>query len=266
MGVFLKVRIFFFLFFFAFPFLFHEIRHPFRPGKLSLKLKSRAEWAPQGNINDETFKHPFFYLGKGSQSFVFESLDHNTVLKLFRYNRSRFPIIHALKTLFRKKSKAHLVQKIEKTFGAYLLALNVVPDCTGVFYLHLNATEDPLPIELVNEGGKIYKLDLNRYRFALQRKAKPLKETLMKTIQEGDQKKAEELIHSFYALLEKRVSLGIQNTDPNLGTNFGFIDDKAVEIDCGNYRFASELFDPLLKEREIQRFRVPFEAWLPLKP
>jgi hypothetical protein len=192
----------------------------------------------------------FTYLTHGNQSTIFVSEDGKYVLKIFRYNRTRFHCLHKLKALFRQKPKNDLFTKINKTLCAAHLACTEAKDLTEAIYAHLNITQNKLPtIPLGSE-----KIQLDRVRFILQKKVAPFKETLLST--KDDPEKMRELLHSWAKLIEKRVSCGIRNADPNLGPNFGFLEGKAVEIDFGNYRKSPQL------PEEIDQYFIRFEHFL----
>ncbi len=199
---------------------------------------------------------PFTYLSHGNQSTVFQSQDGRYVLKLFRSTRPRFPLIQNLKCHFaswkHKKPKNDLVTKTIKTLTAAHIAFTEASAFTQVFFCHLNLTENLLPTATL-KAHRTYHLPLDRCRFVLQRKVTPFKEALLAA--KGDPEKMHQLIESFFRLLTERAALGIRNSDPNLGPNFGFLDDQAVEIDFGNYRRGS---DP----REMENYRQRFKDWL----
>jgi hypothetical protein len=234
----------FILFCLALPFY---CKREFKPPPVHAEIPFHPEWET-GELTEEVaaiLRAPFSYLAHGNQSTVFVSEDGQYVLKLFRYHRTRFPLIHKIKTWKRKKDD--LYTKMEKTFKAAALAATVGKPFTQVVFAHLNLTENQLP--KVRIGG--YLLPLDSYRFVLQKKAAPFKETLSN----ADPEKFKRLIASFLSLLEKRKAAGISNSDPNLGPNFGFIGEEAVEIDFGNYR-----------QGEKEEFFVDrLESWLQKK-
>lgn len=201
-------------------------------------------------------QQPFTYLAKGNQTYVFVSEDEKYVLKLFRYTRSRFPIVHSLKQWFAKKTKNDFYTKLQKTFLAAKIASEEGQEFTQVVYCHLNQTENAVPVVTID---KTYKLPLDKYRFVLQKKAEGFGPTLLGA--KNDPERMEKLLISFAELIEKRSSQGIRNSDPNLLPNFGFIRDKAVEIDFGNYRKPVP-YDEQLRRSEMENLRSRLHRWL----
>lgn len=247
------------------PLLKGKVTKHFHPSKLYLPFPYRHEWKsamPSPEIL-EILKGPFHFLDNGSQMYVFESADKKTVLKLFRSNRSKFPFIHALKASLHEKKKADLFTKLEKTLQAYALAFHQLPERTGLLYIHLNLTKNTLPtLEIQDPLGRKWHLPLDEYRFIVQKKAEPFKETFLLALQQGDDEGIKRAIDSFLEMLKERVRKGIRNSDHNLGPNFGFIEGQVVEIDCGNFHLDETLLEPEQQKKEIRRFSSQLGGWL----
>lgn len=232
------------LLFLASPFLYHGIIHPFKMPPSLPQIQSEAQWDTGFFRNEkeirEILEGPFTYLASGNQFHVFENGGY--VLKLFRYNYSPFAFIHKMKRLYHtflnKKLKDDFYLKTRKTFHAAFLGATKGKEVTEVLFAHLNLSQNLFPKADFKVGKKTYSLPLDRYRFILQKKAVPLK-TVMLTEQKCD---------SLLAIWEKRKSLNIKNSDPNIRGNIGFIDERAVEIDFGNYR---SCFDEKELESEL---------------
>jgi hypothetical protein len=271
------LRLLFFAFaaigFLSIPFLIQRYTLGFHPAKLHPRLSFHEEWeAPVLSTQKRTafreiLNQPFRFFDLGSQSYVFESEDRKYVLKLFRYNRSQFQIIHQIKRWFHRKNpkriKSDFFAKIDKTFQAYAAACSSASDCTEVLYAHLNLTSEDLPsIQLTDPIGRRWRLPIDSYRFVLQRKAEPFKKTLKAVYLANDRAKMERLLDSFLILLYERTGRGLKNSDPNYGPNFGFYEGRAIEIDCGNYRKNPDLILPQKRIEEIHRFAVQLYMWL----
>ncbi len=243
-----------FLFFLSLP---QFLKHNFKlPPHLNIPYHSEWEIPPPDEKILSILDQPFSYLARGNQSTVFESQDGKYVLKLFRYTRPRFPFVQNTKyfaaKLIQKKPKNDLFTKVAKTFTAAHMACTQASQYTQVLFCHLNLSENQLPtIQL--KADRIYNLRLDQYRFVLQRKVSPFKETLLSA--KNDPEKMHKLIDSFVKLLVDRASIGIRNADPNLGPNFGFLEDQAVEIDFGNYRKGSN-------PQEITNYLTRLGHWL----
>ncbi|OGN56213.1 MAG: hypothetical protein A3D96_02030 [Chlamydiae bacterium RIFCSPHIGHO2_12_FULL_44_59] len=218
-----------------------------------------ADWdsTPTKEILD-ILQQSFSYLSSGNQTTVFISADRQYVLKLFKYNRSRFPLLHKWKNRFKKKPKDSLLTKMNKTCQAAYLGCGIAQAFTQGIYAHLNVSQGSLPqVELIFRGRK-YAAVLDRYRFILQKRVTPFKEALLSA--RGDSAKMKRLIRSFTLLLVHRSSLNICNSDPNLGPNFGFLEEEAVELDFGNYHIIPR--DPKRRIEEYDKLMDRFEEWV----
>jgi len=207
-------------------------------------------------------ERPLTYLSKGNQSYVFESEGGEYVVKFFRYRFTRFKVIHFCQTvlyshILHKKTKDSFDVKINKTCKAARLAFVEAQKFTQVVFCHLNLTQKTLPIVKITIPKGTYSIPLDRYRFVVQKKVTPFVRAMQEARKEPSKMKV--MINSFLALIEERSRLGISNTDPNLGPNFGFLEDQAVEMDFGNYR---KISDQHISQRELEGFKSRLRHWL----
>lgn len=215
----------------------------FKVAKLQCSLPYRSEWDAKLLASEAVLAQSFRYLGKGRQCYVFESEDGKYVIKLFRFD---------------PKGKTQLETAL-RLFAGCMLALSV-PEETGLLYLHLNETEGLFsPFRGKGPLGRRIRLDLDRCRFALQRKALPFGPELFKARDEG---RLEERIEQIVSLLERRIARGIGNNDPSLWRNFGFLEGQAIEIDFGNFVSRPDFADRKQAEQELARYLGPLRSWL----
>ncbi len=190
---------------------------------------------------------PFNYLNRGAQAYVFESKDKKYVIKFFRHHNSLFST---------KKRKTLTHQKILRFCSASILAYTKAHEETGVLFLHLNPTKETLPhLQVTGPLGGHFSLNLNSYRFIIQKKALPFEEALLHAYHSHDTALMAHYIDSFVKLLKSRTEKGLRNTDPSLFRNFGFLNKEAIEIDFGNYQE-----DP--NNKDLYLFTKKFRKWL----
>lgn len=154
----------------ALPSRFKLITYGFKLEKLQLHLPSSPVWDIEPTLShqelQEIFSAPFSFLGKGAQSYVFQSKDQQYVLKLFRFDpRERS---------FSDKENwdAWKEEKAISLFTSCKLSWDRARDETALLHLHLNPTSSTLPILTIKAPlGRTLHLDLDRYRFALQKKS-----------------------------------------------------------------------------------------------
>ncbi len=183
----------------------------------------------------------FTYLDRGAQSFVFASEDRELVLKLFFFDGAL------------EKAES-LVQSCK--------AAALAAEETGLVYLHFGPSDKSLPsLKLCGPAWHWTELKGANYCFALQRRAIPLKESLGSAYFAGNREVFLQRIDAFFALLQKRISMGIRNSDRSLFSNFGFIEGGgAIEIDFGHYFFDPEWTEEAGK-REVDRYRKRLVEW-----
>lgn len=153
-----------------------------------------------------------------------------------------------------------LMTKINKTLNAAYLGCTDAKKFTQAIYCHLNLSKNELPITELHYKKNLYHLPLDRYRFIIQRKVTPFKEALRGA--RNNEEQLESHMLSFANLLLERSSLNIRNSDPNLGPNFGFFNNEAVELDFGNYH----RIEPSKARRisEYENLMNRFEEWVSL--
>lgn len=208
---------------------------------MQLVFPHHPEWeVPLDETVLPILNQPFHYLNKGSQCYVFESLDGQHVLKLFRYDRPRSDT------------------KVIHLFNACKAAYDLLKEETGLIFVHLNPTQMGLPTVACRDPiGRVHHFNLNEYRFAVQKKAKDFRETLESAKNHPNEMK--ERLDQFIDLLMQRTEKGVLNSDPSLGRNFGFLDDQGIEIDFGNYR---PQFHKIDSPKEIKRYTGKLKKWL----
>jgi hypothetical protein len=225
------------------PALAKRLTDGFRPAKMVLAFPHHPEWeVPFSNEILPILNQPYRYMDKGSQCYVFESQDGEYVVKFFRFDRTE------------KKGK------ILTLFNACKIAYDRLREETGLIYLHLNPDQTPLPIlQCRDRLGRKYQFPLNECRFAVQKKVKPFRQTLQEAL--TDPLLMQKRIDQFLSLLIVRTSKGVYNTDPTLSRNFGFLPERAIELDFGNYRPSGAHIQAV----EIARYTEKLRRWLKAK-
>lgn len=212
---------------------------------------------------------PFYYLGRGAQVYAFVSEDNQYVMKFFRHHRSRQLLTHLLSFLpLSIKSAAQVsIQKRQakllKDFASYKIAYERLDEECGLIYLHLNKT-DHLKKELhfFDKIGIHHTIPLDNVEFILQRRADPLYEKLERWIATGQLAEAKKGITNLVALLRLRCAKELSDKDPNLKTNFGFIDCKPIQFDVGRFKHDPSRSSPEIVHEELVRITDHLAHWL----
>lgn len=177
----------------------------------------------------QVLQQPFHFLGKGRQSFVFESADGKTVLKFFNRRYFQMPwYAFAMPKEIKKRSQREFFY-----LHSYPLAEKFLSSETAILYSHFGKTKALPTVKVTDRASRIFSISLNDVPFVLQRKGDPFYpalETLQKN--QGNEGLLSAL-DAFLELIAHRISLGIGDADHDVKHNFGFLDGKPFHIDPG---------------------------------
>lgn len=188
---------------------------------------------------DETLlQRPFTYLCKGGQSYVFLSEDKDYVLKCFRSSKQQnltlLTSFFPLKSLKRKKLREEI--RLKETLKSYALSYEILPKETALLCVHLNdKTKINTPLKLVDKVGICHTIDPNNISFVIQKKANLVKDHITLMMQTEGNAAAKNALKELILLVQERLHKGIDDKDPNLAKNFGFVDGHPVQIDGGSF-------------------------------
>ena len=199
---------------------------------------------------------PYRYLGSGSQSFAFLSEDGRYVLKFFKLRTGYWRLPSLSRPKRRRESFMSAFKSCnihEKTFS----------EESGILYCHLKASNHHLPTAtLIDRNHRLLSLDLSTVPFVLQRYAEPVDQRLIRHKNAKDLESAKQTLDQLFSLLVKRYQLGLSDRDPNLITNFGFIDDHVVSIDVGGLVDNREDLTSYFYNHEIFKAQRKCNRWL----
>lgn len=202
------------------------------------------------------FTQPFNYLGKGAQTYVFVSADGRYVLKFFRHLNKYGTLLDFLPFAPIQKTVEKRKRRQEKDFTSYKLAFKELQKETGLVYLHLNPTTHLKTEVILYDKIRVqYKLPLDKMGFIVQKRAAPFYPTLERWIEKGQIEEAKAALKELVRLLGLKQLKGIFDKDPNLRTNFGFLDLNPIQIDVGRFR-------PDKRGKKIRSIVAPLEKWL----
>ncbi len=223
--------------------------------KVEADLPYEASWEG-ASIPDQ----PFTYLGCGAQTFAFVSQDGQTVIKFYRHHRSRHPLAFLAPLLPRlQQTIAKRQAKRAKDFASYRLAFEKLRDETGLISIHLGKTDQiQKRLKIYDKLGIEHSVDLDQMTFLLQRKATPFYATLEEWIDTGCETQAKQGITELISLLRSRCQKGIFDKDPDLRTNFGFLDGHPIQFDVGRFKNEPER----IEAGELVRITDSLKGWL----
>lgn len=163
----------------------------------------------------EMLSQKFFYLASGGSCYAFESADGKYVLKLFKQ--------HHLKG-----------KKRVRVFESCRLAFEEFKEETGLLFAHLDKSEElKIPLTLVDKLGISHELQADEVEFLLQKKAEMAYSHIDRLMGLNDLEGAKRAIDQILLLSLQIAEKGIKDLDPNVETNLGFVEGRAIKIDVG---------------------------------
>lgn len=194
-------------------------------------------------------QQPFRFIGSGGTCFAFLGKDEKTILKLFKHQYF--------------SNNRHKHKSLPFFFGSCALADEKLKEQTALIYLCLqkNPAIDQV-VTLTDRWGFSHSLNLKDTEFAVQQNAELLFPYFERNLRAGRIEQCKTAIDSLLSLILKRCTLGIADRDPNLLINFGFVDDKAAEIDIGSFFYHPELLSPFKQIQELFSCTYALQKWL----
>ena len=208
-----------------------------------LKYSLRREAScPNEEAIQDLLKQNFYYIGKGSQCYVFESEDHDVVLKFFRFSRYR---LHSLACYItaptfltdilkrRQREKEH---KLNALFVSCQLANQELRKETQILYLHLNKTDHlKQTVILYDKLKRPFPIAIDAYEFLIQKKGEQIYPYLTRLLEQGKKQEAQEALAHLTSIIHTCLQKGIIDNDAMIHKNLGFRNQKAFFLDIGGF-------------------------------
>lgn len=241
-----------------------QSNHPFNPAFETRTLSETEEREVKSALSQK-----YSYFGCGGQAFVFFSEDGNYALKFFKQRHFReptylnyIPFITKYRNLKFSKRKKRIFQE----YSSYKLGFEELPQETALVYLHLNKTSHfKQSVTLIDKLNFEHKIDLDTTDFILQRRAQLVHDTINTQMSTSDVVGAQQTISSIVDLIVHRCKLGYGDKDPNIATNCGIFQGRAIKIDVGRFYHDSRMTLPLFYKPELLHLTRPFRKWLEQK-
>lgn len=256
--------------------IYYRTTGGFTLGNITYDLPYDARWEMRLPEEEEAHEievilhQPFHYLGKGCQSYVFESEDSRYVLKFFKYQRFRpkvwlsyMTFLPGMEGYLQSKSECKK-RKLESVFTSWKIAYEELRPETGVLFVHLNKTKRQWekPFLIYDKMGWEHSLNLNDYEYLLQRKAKLLCPTLDGLMTLGKVTEAKQLLDRLIQMLLSEYHRGFADNDHALMQNTGILDGRPVHIDVGQFVKNEKVKEPEVYNQELFNKTWKFRKWL----
>lgn len=255
--------------------LYYAVTGGFTISNITFALPYDQRWIthPLSAVEEDqihqVLSQKFTYLGKGCQSYVFESADKQYVLKFFKYQRFRTqPWIELFTFLppvekYRLHKTAQKREKLENLFNSWKIAYEYLPAESGVLYIHLNKSRNlGKEVVIYDKVGFKHVLNIDDYEFLIQRKAKMLTAEINELVKSGNDAGAKKLIDDLLALIMNEYANGLADNDHALMQNTGVLDGRPIHIDVGQFVRNPQVKNPSLYKQELYNKTWKFHNWL----
>lgn len=255
--------------------LYYRLTGGFTVGNITSDFTYQPQWEVRPLLFSEqeelskALDQPYFYLGKGCQSYVFASEDGQYVIKFFKYQRYRlhswlayFPPLPAV-VKYRQEKLDKKWNKLDGFVRSWKVAFENLKDETGLLFVHLNKTANMgRQMTIYDKIGQKHTVDLDQMEFCIQRKASLLCDTLMEFKGQGDLAGARSLLHQLLTLILSEYSRGLADNDHALMQNTGVAQGKPLHIDVGQFVFNEAVKQPAVFHQELFTKTYKFKLWL----
>lgn len=246
----------------------------FTVDKISSKLHHNEMWETKAlsleenkRLIKEILSQTFYYYGSGNQCYSFVSQDDKYVIKFFKMHKilpknwlMDFPF-----SLFEKYRLDNVEKKrdvFEMFFNSFKHAYENLREECGLIYVHLNKTRDiKTKIALIGYDGKKIWIDLDSKEFVVQLKAEKFTEYLLQLKENANEEKIRFAVKSFFEVIAKRCQMGYGDQSMGIRNNFGFVNGRAVLMDCSHLFVDISLKLPQYFQNEVLRIAENLSHW-----
>jgi len=217
----------------------------------------------------EILSQDFYYLGKGCQSYVFQSNDDKYVIKFFKYQRMRpqfwleyLAFIPQVNSYIQKKALSKK-EKLDTAYASWKLAYEDLKEESGVLYVHFNKKAIwQQEIALHDKMGTKHLLMLDNLEFMIQKKGEMLCDVLIRHKQNNSLPDAFAIVDNLVEVLISEYQRGYADNDHALMQNTGVFAGAPMHIDVGQFIKNSIVKTPDVYKQELFNKMWKFRLWL----
>jgi hypothetical protein len=217
----------------------------------------------------EILSQPFHYLDEGGQSYVFVSEDNQYILKLFKYHRFRTPwfISYLPDASVFSNFKQNYIDRREKKLRAVLkghqIAYSLNRENSGLYFVQLIPSRSNSKVVILESNGGKRNVDLGKTSFVLQAKGEIVSEVFYRLLSAKDVDTVKQKCRQILDLYKSEYLKGIYDTDHGVMHNIGFVNDKPLHIDVGNFVEVDEMKDdPHFWSKDLEKVARKMQEWV----
>jgi len=253
--------------------VYYRATDDFRLGNIQNPMPYHPEWEIPQLTSEEQKKlqnilsQKFSYIGKGSQTYAFASEDQQYVLKFFKFKHLRpsllFGILPKLPLLgpYQEREILRKQRKLNSIFTGYKLAFDVDKEESGLIFIQLNPSQNPLYVTVVDKIGVNRTIDLGSVPYVIQEKGETLRSVLNRLIQNGDMEAAKQRIGQLLDLYVLEYHKGIYDRDHGVMCNTGFIEGRPFHLDVGKMVAEERMKQPEYFQPDLILVANKIEQW-----
>lgn len=233
------------------------------------KWEARELTSRENEHVEKALSQQFFYIGKGCQSYCFESEDGQYVLKFLKYKRYR-PQFYYYWFSFLPNHEKFMERKIqykrgrlESLWKSWLLAFDKLPEETALIYVHLNKSGHlKKNVTIRDKAGYSYDLDMDQMEFLLQKRGELFCAGINRLMSEGRERDAKLALTRLFKMILSEYQRGFADMDYALMQNTGMIDEKPFQLDVGGFEYDPSVKNPEVFHQELYNKYYDFRLWL----
>lgn len=212
----------------------------------------------------------FTYLGKGCQSYVFQSEDGKYVIKFLKYQRFKpqpflfhLTFLPGMETYLNKKIATKQV-KLNRLFQSWKLASDYLKKETGVIYVHLNKTDFlQQKIHVKDKLGFSHTFDADQIEFLIQKNVKMICPAIKELMKQDKEEQVKTLLVSLVDMILAEYSQGFGDRDHALMQNTGFDQTgNPIHVDVGLFTQDNNFKNSSIYKHELFSKTYKFRIWL----
>lgn len=255
--------------------LYYRLTDDFRYANMQYEMPYNKEWeiAPlnpkEQTQLDTVFNQPFTYIGKGAQSYAFESQDQKYILKFFKFKHlkpssflSLLPPVSPFKE-YRETQEKRKLKKLNAVFAGYKLAYDQNKKESGLIFIHLNKTDNlNKSVTLTDKIGLKHTIELDSVVFVVQEKGQTLRTVLNDLLKQKNIPLAKERINQIFDLYFSEYQKGFFDHDHGVMHNTGFVGDNPFHLDVGKLTPDEQIKLKDNYRMDIVKVAVKINLWL----
>lgn len=240
---------------------FWHLSDGFSLSKINAPLPFDSRWEVESPSSFQIrllLSQPYTYIGKGSHYYLFESIDKQYILKLFRFSRFHLPSFQEalplppfLAEIQNRRIEEKRIEQ-ERLFSSCALAYRQLKEECELVYLHLNKTSCLTQnVTLYDRLKRPIVIPIDHYAFLIQRRGEQIYPYFGRLLKEGKVEEIKKALLSLAVLMDKRKEKGIADNNPEIQKNTGFIHGKAFFLDVAQFSEKIETYETYEEDKTM---------------